>query len=620
MTDPRLSERPKWRTWVVFLMAWAIAMALAALYVRRGWVPHDEGTLAQSAERLLNGELPHRDFDEIYTGGLSVVHALAFRLFGESLVTMRIPLFAAFGAFLGAVFYIAGRFVGSAASALVMLVAAAWTLPNYSAPIPSWYNLFFATLGTAALLRYLEDPRRRWLAAAGVAGGLSTLAKTPGLYFVAAVVVFLLVREHFTWREAHGDASTRTSQSGWYTTLSLAAIATLALAVALLVRERAGIAGFISFVAPVAVWLAAIGTLLWSARGGPSGARWRALFRLMWPFAAAVTLPILAFTLPYALSGSVGALWTGVFVLPMKRFTFASMDLLPLWTWAYGAAVVALFWAAQRFSANARQWVAVLVAIVVLALLLRSRYADPYETVWYAARSLLPLSVLAGAVLLARTRGGVTPLRQQQLVLLLGVTGLCALVQFPFAAPVYFLYVGPLALLSAVAVARTWDSGAQPAGGVLLLFALLFAVLRINPGFIYAMGVNYARDRQNELLPLARAGLRVTPEDKSTYTETVAAARLHARGDYIWAGPDAPEMYFLAAKKNPTRTLFDFFDAPAGRTSRLLHAIDSHEVNVIVLHSRPPFSGPLPQDLRDSLMRRFPRSETHGWFETRWRE
>jgi hypothetical protein len=134
------------------------------------------------------------------------------------------------------------------------------------------------------------------------------------------------------------------------------------------------------------------------------------------------------------------------------------------------------------------------------------------------------------------------------------------------------------------------------------------------------MGVNYVRDRQTQTLALPRGGIRVTSEDKATYEQTVAAIRAHVRGDYIWAGPDAPEAYFLSGTRNPTRTLFDFFDAPASRTARVLDAIHAHQVNVIVLHSRPPFSGPLPSELRDSLIRRFPQSETHGWFEIRWRE
>ena len=69
------------------LIDWRLLLAalvvLSALYLAwqldRGWVAHDEGTLAQSAERLLQGELPHRDFDELYTGGLTWLNAAAFR-------------------------------------------------------------------------------------------------------------------------------------------------------------------------------------------------------------------------------------------------------------------------------------------------------------------------------------------------------------------------------------------------------------------------------------------------------------------------------------------------------------------------------------------------------------
>src|SRR5262245_53117178 len=78
---------------VVLITAIVLATALyGAGHLRRGWVPHDEGMLGQAAERVLGGELPHRDFDDLYTGGLSYLNAAAFRLFGVSLVSPRIVL------------------------------------------------------------------------------------------------------------------------------------------------------------------------------------------------------------------------------------------------------------------------------------------------------------------------------------------------------------------------------------------------------------------------------------------------------------------------------------------------------------------------------------------------
>src|ERR1700745_2806410 len=97
---------------LVLLIVWVISIGYMATHLKRGWVPHDEGTLGQSAERVLNGELPHRDFDD-YPGGLTFLHALAFREFGINSASMRIVLFAFFAIWVPAVFYIASHFVSA---------------------------------------------------------------------------------------------------------------------------------------------------------------------------------------------------------------------------------------------------------------------------------------------------------------------------------------------------------------------------------------------------------------------------------------------------------------------------------------------------------------------------
>src|SRR4029079_12822922 len=104
----------------------------------RGWIAHDDGAMAQMAERVLNGELPHRDFDEIYTGGLSFLYAASFKIFGIGLITIRIVLFTFFLAFVPAIYAIALRFTGPAMAALVTLVSVVWSVPNYFAGLPSW--------------------------------------------------------------------------------------------------------------------------------------------------------------------------------------------------------------------------------------------------------------------------------------------------------------------------------------------------------------------------------------------------------------------------------------------------------------------------------------------------
>src|SRR4051812_9164667 len=84
------------QSWIVLTLLILLSAAYAGFYLKRGWVPHDEGAFALSAERVLQGELPHRDFDEIYTGGLAFVNAGAMRAFGMTLVAMRYPLLITF--------------------------------------------------------------------------------------------------------------------------------------------------------------------------------------------------------------------------------------------------------------------------------------------------------------------------------------------------------------------------------------------------------------------------------------------------------------------------------------------------------------------------------------------
>jgi hypothetical protein len=73
-----------------------IALSLAYLvpFVPRGWIPHDEGMLGQSAERLLRGDMPHVDYQETYTGGLTWLYAAVFRFGRIDLLTLRWTLFA----------------------------------------------------------------------------------------------------------------------------------------------------------------------------------------------------------------------------------------------------------------------------------------------------------------------------------------------------------------------------------------------------------------------------------------------------------------------------------------------------------------------------------------------
>jgi hypothetical protein len=81
-------------------------------------------------------------------------------------------------------------------------------------------------------------------------------------------------------------------------------------------------------------------------------------------------------------------------------------------------------------------------------------------------------------------------------------------------------------------------------------------------------------------------------------------------------------VYFLTGLRNPTRTIFDFFDEPEGRTARILGALDARGVNVVVINHDEAlsFSAQPAADLRAGLEARYPHGRAVGQFEVRWRE
>jgi len=338
--------------------------------------------------------------------------------------------------------------------------------------------------------------------------------------------------------------------------------------------------------------------------------------------AVGVVLPVLLFLVPYFFTHGLGTLAYDVFVAPARRFAFASMRAPGLNTLPYALLFVVpigLFWWRPSWGRGVAIGAAILLA-AVWGLSFKGNY---YRIAWCAFQWTVPLAVIAGAFAIRRgARPGDSSDRSQQLFALLAVTAVAALVQFPFSSPVYFLYVAPLAVPAAVAVLKT-RFGDRPFGdtlvGVLLLFAILFPLRWVRPGFTWDYGFHYKVYPMPAWLP-GRAGLWVTTADSAEYTGMTALVTAHARGGYVYATPDCPEVNFLTGTKNPTRTLFDFFDDPVDRTSRILARLDITGVTTVVLNRKPGFSGPVPPDLAAALAARYPRADSVGRFVIRWRE
>ncbi|HEY7684872.1 MAG TPA: glycosyltransferase family 39 protein, partial [Gemmatimonadales bacterium] len=415
------SRLPPATWWIVLGLVWIVSAAYVWHGLDRGWIPHDEGTLAQSAERVLDGELPHRDFDEVYTGALSFLNAAAFRVFGTTLRSLRLPLFCVFLLWVPALYYVATRFAAPPLAGVVTALGAAWSLPQYTAAMPSWYNLFLATFGTAALLRHIETGHRRWLFAAGVAGGVSCLIKIVGLFYVAAVLIFLVYRER-TLLDSTPSRPGRRWGGGAYPVAVGAGLGGFVVLLAWLVRGQLAVPEIVHFVLPGAALAAFVTWECASAeRGG--GERWAALLRLVAPFALGVAIPVVLFVIPYVQAGAAVELWGGVFITPFRRLDFAASR-MPEAATLLGALPVALLLGLVPLSPGpARRLLLAVLLVALIAFFILSRHA-----VWYTIRPLVPLTVIAGVWMLLRHRETLSSQRRQQVLLVLSITALWSLV------------------------------------------------------------------------------------------------------------------------------------------------------------------------------------------------
>jgi hypothetical protein len=601
------------------IIVWGVSALYTFGFYDRGWVPHDEGAIAQSAERVLAGEIPHQDFDEIYTGGLTYLHAGAFKMLGVNLISLRIMLLVFFLAFVPALYSLAARVAAPIVAAAFTLVGVVWSVPNYFASVPSWYNLFFAIFGTLALSWYVETRQVRWIFTAGLFGGLSVLIKITGLYYIAAAVLFLTFREQvLNHRATEGQVDT----SRLFLAIKSFAVFIFLAGLMTLLQWRLNPMEVFHFLIPQ---IAICVVLLWGEwrQGGRSFLiRLKSLCMLLLPFIVGAAIPVILFLVLYVLNDGLADLYRGVLVMPRRRFSSASMEFPPALSVIASLpyAIMVIFPSSHAVTKSDKFFGFVLVSLLFVTLYFSSVLLV-YSIVWQSVRILGVVAVLAACKILVRSFSHtyLDDEQRQILFLLASVTGLISVVQFPFAAPIYFCYVAPLVGLTLLAVVTSQSGIAKSWHFVILLFYFLFAVVWTNTGYV-AAAIGNTGYPAKELLDMPRGRLRVTIHDNRLYTQLVNVIQKHSKSNYIYATPDCPEIYFLSGMRNPTRNLFEFFSDTVIDSQSLRTLVEANKINVAVINHKPEFSRILDHGALSLLQEEFPHLVEIGHFTVRWKE
>ena len=205
------------------------------------------------------------------------------------------------------------------------------------------------------------------------------------------------------------------------------------------------------------------------------------------------------------------------------------------------------------------------------------------------------------------------------MALIVLVAGLTTLTQFPFMAPVYFCYVVPLVLLAAIATLRHFGQAGGLLPAVVLAALVVFGVRQIATQSLLSLGKTYERDPQVAILDERRASIRLLPGFASDYRRVQTLVSRHRNGDAIFAGPDAPELYYLTDSRNPTPSIMDFLDTTGStRGSRLIELLIRRDHPSSSSTTTPISRRRLESNVVAKIRSMYGHGERVNYFEVRW--
>ncbi len=549
-----------------------LAMVLAGLdlsiHLTRNWVAFDEGAMGLAAQLVRSGKWPHADFTDVYSGGLALLDAGSFSLFGDHLVALRIPLWIASILWVGLLASCFRRFLPAPAAAGLALVGYLWGPPLYTAAMPSWYLLFFATGVCWALLRWNETEDPRWWGVAGLCIGLALAFKINALFILAGAGCVLLTDE----RHRGGP---------------LAAILVL-LGVGgacLVVAHGWPLPDAATLAVPLLALAAVTVRHEGRARAGAPAEFTRTLLPGGW-LALGIAVIVVPWVLAYAIHGGLAELAQGLFVLPFRRSAAANLlappfqlgDILPI-----ALLPVLLF---VRWREDRAIWVAaVVVALALFATdLVTIEPTSALRAVWRVVRGWAILAPLIVAVVRTqRTGPTVRP------IMIVGwIATWFALIQYPFAGANYLAYAAPLLLLAAVAAVH--ERVARPVGAAVVATLTIWVIALAHGQSLNELGYTY-RVPQAKLIPLRtpHGGGLLVPESNARLVEEVLGVLDGWGVQRFVAGPDAPHLYYLTGRPIPDREFFEFL-APNWSAEEFERRIVAHDPDAVLLNPWAPFS------------------------------
>lgn len=201
-------SKPGWNEGLPILLALAGGLVCYGLFVNRGLGLSVIGYSVAPAERVLDGEIPYRDFLFNYTPGILWVNALLMKVFGATLMATRIGLFVFKLTTLLALYHLGRRLMNAWIALVPVVLTLAWLGHQQIFSVyPDQYLVIFALAGLLCMLNYNRSGGIGWVLLCGLATGTVFLFKyNVGVFLLASGLAVVLLRELMTTRRISGAA------------------------------------------------------------------------------------------------------------------------------------------------------------------------------------------------------------------------------------------------------------------------------------------------------------------------------------------------------------------------------------------------------------------------------
>jgi dolichyl-phosphate-mannose-protein mannosyltransferase len=195
-----------WKEVLPILLTLVAGLVCYGLFVNRGLGLSVIGYSIAPTERMLQGEVPYRDFLFNYTPGILWVNALLMKALGTTLMATRIGLFVFKLATLLLLYYLGRRLTNRWAALVPVTLALAWAGHQQIFNVyPDQYLVLFALAGLLCMLKYDQTNRVGWLFVCGLATGTVFLFKyNVGVLLVGSGIAAVLIKEMMTTRRIKG--------------------------------------------------------------------------------------------------------------------------------------------------------------------------------------------------------------------------------------------------------------------------------------------------------------------------------------------------------------------------------------------------------------------------------